>query len=263
MKTQITEGNSSIPSPGEGQPIICLSKWRSLYLAMLPGKQESRKWLNKQLCTSYCLNRISIRAICRRILFFGVLFASNQVNKEVELQPASVPWEHISTIISPEQSKRRQSSLLEKHYLFLNVIFLCLMSLAPQFSFSEVAATTAQAKPKYLDSLQFWKSLLSIHEKNYSRRYVSQKQNSRKTLPKANVQSPSYPALTAWFLELLSPFFPSKKILSTNFFWGEKHKWKIRSKTSENSFKHHPWCLGNGACVSCCGSLREWHHPSI
>lgn len=92
-------------------------------------------------------------------------FASNQVNKEVEPQPVSVPQEHIFMIISTDQFKRRQSSLLEKHNLFLNVLFLYLMSLAAQFSCYEVVVTIAQAKANHLDSPQFWKTSLSIHEK--------------------------------------------------------------------------------------------------
>lgn len=113
VQTQIIKGNSSIPSPEGGKPIIFPFQVQ-VSIPMLPGRHESRKWLNKQLCTSYCLNRISIRTIWRMILSFRVLFASNQVNKEVEPQPVSVPWEHISTIISTDQSKRRQLTFMEK-----------------------------------------------------------------------------------------------------------------------------------------------------
>lgn len=148
------KGNSSIASPEEGQPILFPFQVQ-VCIPMLTGRHESRNWLNKQLCTSYYLNRISIRTIRRRILSFGVLFPSNQVNKEGEPQPVSVPWECISTIISTDQSKRRQSSFLEQHYLFLNVLFLYLISLVAQLSCYEVAAITAQAKPKYAGSLQF------------------------------------------------------------------------------------------------------------
>lgn len=45
--------------------------------------RKRRKWLKKQLCTFYCLNRIPIRAIWRKLFLFGVLFASNQVRKEI------------------------------------------------------------------------------------------------------------------------------------------------------------------------------------
>lgn len=72
------------------------------------------------------------------------------------------------------------------------------MSLAPQFSFSEVAATTAQAKPKYLDSLQFWKSLLSIHEKKTTPGDMFHKNRTvGKPCQKPMFRGPSYPALTA------------------------------------------------------------------
>lgn len=226
-----------------------LSKCGPLHLAMLPGRHESRKLLNKQLCTTYCLNKISIRVIWRRVLFFAVLFASNQVNKEVEPQPVSVPWEHISTIISTDQSKRRQSSLLEKHNLFLNVLFLHLMSLAAQLSCYEVAVTIAQAKANHLDSLQFWKTSLSIYEKkNYSRRYVSQKRNSRETMPEGNIQRPQLPSISSLIFRAFFPFFPPKKILSTNFFWGEKadkvqNKWKFQLVLQAPALLPREWRL--------------------
>lgn len=193
---------------------------------MLPGRHENRKWLNKQLCstlcTSYCLNRISIRAIWRRFLFFGVLFTSNQVNKEVEPRADCVPWEHISMIISTNQSKRRQSSLLEKHNLFLNVLFLYLWSLAAQFSCYEAVATTAQAKANYLDSLQFWETLLSIYIKKITPGDMFHKKRTvGKPCQKVMSRGSSYPALIARFSALS---FLQRKIWGLVSFEGKKDK---------------------------------------
>lgn len=100
---------------------------------------------------------------------------------------------------------------MEKRDLFLNVLFLYLIPLAAQFSCYEVAATIAQAKPKHLDSLQLEKMLLSIHEKNYSRKYVSQKPNSRKTLPEGNVQRPQLPTINSLIFSAVEPFLSSQE----------------------------------------------------
>lgn len=84
MQTQIIEGYSYIPSAEGDQPIIFPFQVQVSTSTHVPWEtRKSRKWLNKQLCTFYCLNRIPIRAIWRLLFFFGVLFASNQLNKEI------------------------------------------------------------------------------------------------------------------------------------------------------------------------------------
>lgn len=70
---EITEEYSYKPSVEGGQPIIFAFQVQVSVSTHAPWEtQKSRKWLNKQLCTFYCLNRKPIRAIWRKIFFFSL-----------------------------------------------------------------------------------------------------------------------------------------------------------------------------------------------
>lgn len=112
VQTQIIEGYSYIPSAEGGQPIIFPLQEQVSTSTHVPRETwKSRKWLNKQLCTFYCLNRIPIRATWRKIIFFpleSLLHQTSSVKKynlKLPLSHRSI-FAQLSTLISPKEDSR-------------------------------------------------------------------------------------------------------------------------------------------------------------
>lgn len=126
-----------IPIAAGGQP--ALSKCRPP--PMLLGKHAG-KCPHKEIYTSFCLNRIPVRASF--LDYF--LHQTSLVKTKININNLNLPltWKHIHSIISADQFLGRWSPFLESD-LALNSLFLYLMSLNAQIVCQEAAATEKQS----------------------------------------------------------------------------------------------------------------------